>query len=718
MAAPTYSNGSWWYNGVAYATEQAANDAASGVNVGDPSSDFNSDAINAIPTVRAPVDTGQLAASRARRAEIERLSAVPYGTPQSAGGTATEWQSQTYAPTSFAGASIPGGVVSRPLDAQGNPLSLAVSENTTGPNKGAGSYSATVAIPGGGAQPVGSAGAPSNLAPLTGDARTTYQSMVANTGATQSLRDRAANNAGPAPATNAFSSVPGVSGTGAGGAPGGGAPAANTSAADDARALNDTLIAQLQQQAGKAQAAPAVDTTGYNATRAQGNATFNSLQAQANNNISPTTGQANANQRDLTQGSLLNTAQSLTGNATRSIAPVTADPSQRNASGASLSDLIAQLSAQQSNNVGDIQVNGGQYNQGRDVTSDIIQRLLAEAQRPEGPSAAEALMLQGQERAERNAMGDALTTAGGFRSQLTNMRRAEGLGAQMSADAAAQSAALRANEETQYRADVRNALLGAGGLQSDVSGRDLALGTTNASLLAQTRQGNQANAREALTAAGQTQLGQLTSDTGFATSNADRDADIAKANAVNRLNSLLGAGNLQSSALTSDTSLAQSNASNALDAAKSNQSNSLASQVAASQNAQARLESDRALATANADRAERVSQNNAQNSLQALQAAGVINNGTRQGDIQLSQGDQRAVVDMAIAAAQIDAQKYGAQLQYAIGMANVEARKAELQRLYDTDPTTVEKFLGAIGPVASTLGLLGWKPMGGGTPTK
>lgn len=712
----TYTSGGLWYSstfpGRSFAT-QAEAIAAEQAAVDDAFTDDNVQpgVNNPASFARAPIDTGQLEAARARRAEIERLAAIPYGTPQSAGGTATTWQSQTYAPTSgnSVSAARPGGVIARPLDASGNPLSGAVYENTTGPRAGAASYTNTVAVPGGAAAvPIGTAGA-NPLAPLTGEQRSIYQNIVANTGATQAIRDAAAQNAGPAP-TNSFSAVTGVGGTGT--SPGAGAPRANTSASDDARKLNDQLIAQLVNQAGKAQAAPVVDSTGYNASRDQTNATYAALSALSGNSISPGTGTANSNQRDLTQQQVLGTANTLSRLPSINRDVAVADATQRNASGASLSDLIAQLAAQQNNNVGDVQVNAGQYNQGRDVTADIIARLLAEAQRPEGPSAAEALLLSGQERAERNAMGNAIAQGGGFRSQLTNIRRAEGLGAQMSADAAAEAAALRAREETQYREDVRSALLGAGGLQSDVSARDLALGTTNASLLAQILQGNQANAREALTAAGQTQLGQLQSDTGFATSNADRAADIAKANAANRITALTNAGGLQSNALTSDTSLAQSNAQNAVDIAKSNQANSLAAQIAASQNAQARLESDRALATSNADREAQVNQNNAQNSLQALQAAGVINNGTRQGDIQLSQGDQQAIVQMAIAAANIDAQKYGAQLQYAIGMANVEQRKAELQRLYDTDPTTVEKFLGALGPVAGTLGLLGWKPLG------
>jgi hypothetical protein len=482
------------------------------------------------------------------------------------------------------------------------------------------------------------------------------------------------------------------------------APRADTAAADQQRQRQDAIITGLINEAGRQQAMPVVDSTGYNQTREQSNATYNALTALAGNNIGPIT--ADTGQRNQSRSALLGTADRLTSNANNNIGPIVADSSQRNRSGGTLDSIIGDLRAQGRNDVADVMIETGRYDQGRDQTAQLIQMLIAEAQRPEGPSAAEALALTMQERAQRNAMGDASNLAGGWRSQLVNERRAAGLGAQLSAEAAAETAALRAREEAQYRLDVRDALGRAGALQSDSSARDLALGTSQADILTRIRQGNQTNARESLGLAQTGATNRLNSDTAFSTSNADRDADIAKANQLNALNSLLGAGNLQGTALTSDTSFATSNADRNAQIAQANQANSLAAQIAASNNAQQRLESDRALATDNANRVERVNAANADRAINALTQAGVISNGTRQIDAQLSQGDQRAIVEMAVAAAGADVQKYAAQLNYIIGIANVQQRQAELARLKAQDPTTFERIMGVVGQIPALAAML------------
>jgi hypothetical protein len=475
------------------------------------------------------------------------------------------------------------------------------------------------------------------------------------------------------------------------------APRADTTAADQQRQRQDAIITGLLNEASRQQAQPVVDSTGYNQTRNQSNATYNALTALAGNNIGPIT--ADAGQRNQSRGELLGTADRLTAQSGNNIGPIVADSSQRNRSGGTLDGIISSLRAQSGNDVGDVMIDTGRYDQGRDQTAQLIQMLIAEAQRPEGPSAAEALALTMQERAQRNAMGDASSMAGGWRSQLVNERRAAGLGAQLSAEAAAETSALRAREEAQYRQDVREALGLAGGLQSDSSARDLSLGTSQADILTRIRQGNQTNARESLGLAQTGATNRLNSDTAFSTSNADRDADIAKTNQLNALNSLLGAGGLQGQALTSDTAFSTSNADRAAQIAQANQANSLAAQIAASNNAQSRLESDRALATDNANRVERVNAANADRAINALTQAGIVSNGTRQIDAQLSQGDQRAIVEMAVAAAGADVQKYAAQLNYILGIANVQQRKAELDRLKSQDPSTFERIMGVVGQI-------------------
>lgn len=475
------------------------------------------------------------------------------------------------------------------------------------------------------------------------------------------------------------------------------APSADQTAANEQRQRQNAIITGLMNEAQRTQAQPVVDSAGYNQTRAQSNASYNALTAQAGNNIGPIV--ADAGQRNQSRGALLGTADRLTSNAGNNIGPIVADSSQRNRSGGTLDSIINDLRAQSGNDVGDVMIDTGRYDQGRDQTAQLIQMLIEEAQRPEGPSAAEALALTMQERAQRNAMGDASSMSGGWRSQLVNERRAAGLGAQLSAEAAAETAALRAREEAQYRQDVREALGLAGGLQSDSSARDLALGTSQADILTRIRQGNQANARESLGLAQTGATNRLQSDTAFSTANADRAADVAKANQLNALNSLLGAGDLQGTALTSDTAFSTSNADRQAQIAQANQANSLAAQIAASNNAQARLESDRALATDNANRVERVNAANADRAINALTQAGIISNGTRQIDAQLSQGDQRAIVEMAVAAAGADVQKYAAQLNYIIGIANVQQRKAELDRLKAQDPTTFERIMGVVAQI-------------------
>jgi predicted Fe-Mo cluster-binding NifX family protein len=269
---------------------------------------------------------------------------------------------------------------------------------------------------------------------------------------------------------------------------------------------------------------------------------------------------ADGAQRNSDRGDIIKTATSLSNAATQDNADIFANASQRNATAMDMARAERALQHNANTNIGPITVDDTNYLQSRGVSSDIIQRLIAASELPEGPSAAEALMLSAQERATRNAYGDAGSLGGGWRSQLTGQRRALGQAATQQADIAAQMGALRANETAANRDRQVGALNIAGGFSGDMSGRDLELGTTNAQLAEMIAQANQNNAREANFMSGQLTGQRLVSDTGLATDDANRNATIRINNQTNRREALASAGGLQSNMLNSDTAFSTSNA--------------------------------------------------------------------------------------------------------------------------------------------------------------
>lgn len=322
-------------------------------------------------------------------------------------------------------------------------------------------------------------------------------------------------------------------------------------------------------------------------------------------------------QRNSDRSALTKTATSLGLAATQDNADIFADANQRNLTAGEMKRHEDALVRNANTQIGPISVDPTQYNQGRGVSNDIIQRLIAAGELPEGPSAAEALMLNAQERATRNAYGDAGSLSGGWRSQLTGQRRALGQAAAQQADIAAQLGALRANETATNRDRQLQALGLAGGFAGDVSGRDLELGTTNAQLEAMIAQANQNNAREANNMAGLLAGQRLVSDTGLATDDANRNAQLRIQNQVNRREALGLAGGLQSNMLVSDSQFATADADRNAQIAIQNQVNAREALASAGGIQIGALNSDTAFSTANADRDAQVGISNAQNQTQS-----------------------------------------------------------------------------------------------------
>lgn len=488
-----------------------------------------------------------------------------------------------------------------------------------------------------------------------------------------------------------------------------------------------------------------LDAGRYDQSRGTLNQITGQLQNQANNNVGDI--QANAAQRDSSRANVLGTAEDLRGAAYNDVDRINADQNLRASSGGSIVDAQKRLSNTGMNTVQENQADQTKYDASTAQQNQIIQMLIAQAQQQEGPSAAESLMLNAQERATRNAYGDASSIGGGWRSQLTGQRQAMGRAAAQQADIAAQIGALRANEAATFRGQSIGALNSAGGYAGDIAGRDQSLSQSDAALLAQIRQGNQTNFRESNIAAGNLGLGMLNSDTAVAMSDADRAILAAQGNQANRTTALGLSGQLQTGAMNSDTNLAQSNASLLAQIRQGNQLNSLNSLNAAGGTASNALNADLGFATNDASiRTQRelanqsnalnamqaaanaanqtagldanigmnnsnnrvtVDQNNRQNSITALQNAGVLSSNTRAQDVQLSVQDSQALTSTISAAAGLSGTQYAAQLQAITAQNDLALRQRQFNDMIARmPPPAVQQLLSAAGPALGLLGLL------------
>jgi hypothetical protein len=366
---------------------------------------------------------------------------------------------------------------------------------------------------------------------------------------------------------------------------------------------------------------------------------------------------------------------------------------------------------------------------------DDLRAMGLAAEDPSVAGSAQQLMLNAQERATRNALGNAASMGGGWRSQLTNERRALGQASALQADIAAQIGAMRANQQQAYRDSQIAALTQAGGI-----------GTATNALEGQLSQGNLENQRLALTSQGQLALGRQQDASAFATSEANRAAMIDQANQQNRLNSLLGAGGLQANTMNSDTSLAQSDAALLAQIRQGNQQNALNSLLGAGNNATNILNSDLGFATndaqirtqrelanqqnalnamlgaasaanttagldanigtANADRRATVDQNNRANSIAALQNAGVLSSTIRGQDVQLSVADQQALSSRIASAAQLSGSTFATQMDAAMRQQDLALRQQQFAFLQSQAPREWERYLAAAGSTAGLLGLI------------
>jgi len=517
----------------------------------------------------------------------------------------------------------------------------------------------------------------------------------------------------------------------------------NNAQYDASRGAAQGYTSQLAGLANNNVAITGLDSGRYDQSRGTMNQITGQLQNQANNNVADI--QANSGQRDASRAAVMGTADQLRDTAFNDVQRIDASQGQR--LGAQSSMVNAENALMQRDDVANIAANAAQYNQGRESQNDIIARLLAASELPDDQSAAQALMLNAQERAVRNAYGDAGSLSGGWRSQLTGQRRAMGQAATMQADIAAQMGALRAQETQQNRQRQLEALGLAGGFAGDISGRDLALAQGDAALAAQIAQGNQLNRRESVLGAGNLAGQRMQSDTALAMSDADRALAAAQGNQQNRLAAQLGAGQLQTGAMISDTGLAQSNAALLAQIRQGNQQNSLASLIGAGNNAASVLGADLGFATndaqirtqrelanqqnalqamlgaanaanvtagidanigmSNADRRAQVDQNNRANSIAALQNAGVLSSTIRGQDVQLSLGNQQALTSQINSAAGLAGTTYAAQLDAAMRQQDINLRQQQFNdAISRMPPAAVQQWLSAAGPALGLLGVV------------
>lgn len=492
---------------------------------------------------------------------------------------------------------------------------------------------------------------------------------------------------------------------------------------DQSRSTAMGYTSQLAGLANNNIPVQALNSGQYNQSRGLMEGTYGSLGNQANNNIADI--YANQAQRSGSRGAVMDTAGMLTSNASRDIGNIYADTTNSLQSRTAGMNIQAKLEANAYNDAAPVyaqtrdmssalrdvadtesllrgsaangvrtkdasrlgteasvlgtqadgygsQANATQYNQSRDQQNAIIQQLVAAGQLPEGQSAAEALMLNAQERAVRNAYGDAGGMAGGWRSQLTGQRRALGQAAAQQADIAAQMGALRAQETQQHRQRQIEALNAAGGLSGNVSELDLALAQgdaqraldlsqgnanrylainqgnadratnlsmTDAQLRAQILLGNQTNATNALTAAGQLGINRGDIYSNVATSDANRIAAINQANQANRLNSLTNSGALATQIQGLDQNLAISDADRSAVLAQANQQNRLNSLLGAGNLQTGVMNSDTDVSISDANRVAQIRQANQANALNSYIAQGNLATNMNTNDLNFATND-------------------------------------------------------------------------------
>jgi hypothetical protein len=472
-----------------------------------------------------------------------------------------------------------------------------------------------------------------------------------------------------------------------------------------------------------------LDSGNYNQSRGTMNQITGQLQDQAGNNVGDI--QANTATRDVSRNATMGTATQLGQNAYQDSGYHLGAQGERGAASRSVQASEAALGANAAAGA-----NRQYLDPSIERSNSVMDQLVALAQAQEGPSAAESLMLNAQERAVRNAMGNAASVGGGWRTQVTANQRALGQAATQQADIAAQIGAMRANEAANFRDQQISALTQAGGIGGGIN-----------SLNAGLAQSDLENARLGLTSQGQLALGRQQDASAFATSEADRSARIDQANQQNRLNSLLGAGQLQLGTLNSDTGLAQSDAAllaqirqgnqrNALDSLLgagnvasntyagdinfatndasirtqrelANQQNALNAMLGAANAANVTAGLDANIGTSNADRRATVDQNNRANSIAALQNAGVLSSATRGQDVQLSVADQQALTSRITAAANMSNSQYATQIDAALRQTDQRLRQQQFNdALARMPPAQVQQWLSAAGPVLGLLGVV------------
>lgn len=578
----------------------------------------------------------------------------------------------------------------------------------------------------------------------------------------------------------------------------------NNQAAVPSRAQSDGIINQMIQQSQVQSPYQDFSNANYDASRGAAMGYTSQLAGLASNNIADI--RPDSAQRNQSRDAVMVTASQLQNNANNNIANIYGAQGERNAAAGSVMGYEQQLTRDRSiipnaadqatyldsrdraENISDQLMQQGRtdyaareiatlrgmgsqdYNKdvinnlntlgGQDYNADVIQRLIAQSELPDDVSAAQSLMLNAQERATRNALGNAASQGGGWRSAVNNERRALGQAATQQADIAAQMGALRAQETQMQRQNAINALTQAGGLTeqqrqgrltalglsgglgdsqyanklaayqaagglltqqeqvqlaalqqagvltSNFGALDAGLATSDADRKATINMANQADKRLGATAAGQLALGRQVDASNFATADANRNAQIAQANAVNRINSLLGAGGLQTGAMNSDTSFSVADAQIQLARAQSNQQNALNAMLGAANAANQTAGLDANIGVADANRRATVDQNNRANSIAALQNAGVLSTTLRGQDVQLSVSNQQALSQQIAAAAGLAGTQFASEMQRAIAQGSQDLQRQQLALLARNSPSELERFLGAAGSAAGLLGLV------------
>lgn len=392
-------------------------------------------------------------------------------------------------------------------------------------------------------------------------------------------------------------------------------------------------------------------------------------------------------------------------------AQVLAESGQRNQARDLLLNVADDLNQASKKDNPDLYADKTEYWASKDQTNSIIQQLLAAAKMPEGPSAAESLMLTAQERAVRNAYGDAGSLGGGWRSQLTGQRRALGQAVTSQADIAAQLGALRAQETAANRDRQVTAYSNAGGLSNQLAGFDQGFAISDADRNAAIHTANQTNRREALAGAGALRGAALNSDTAFSTANADRAANTNIANAGFKTQANIATANNQTSASVASaqnhtqssianasfqTQASIASAQNQTSASQTNANNTTAASIASANNrtsaSQTNANNQTASSIANAANATQTSisnannrtivdQNNAANTLQSLQNAGVLSSNTRQQDMTLSVAQANNLTQAAIASANLQGSVFATQMQGAIAQQDANLRQQQINNL-------------------------------------